>query len=216
MRRAFYEEYWSGAAPPEDDATIETRRRLLEHEIGAFDRQLVLDAGCGSGIFLDTLKGHKNRVIGVDVSKTALDRARRVAADTFLCEASLPLALPFRKARFDVVWCSEVLEHLSDVYASLCELNRVTRVGGRLILTVPYHGLAKNVLIACLGFDKHFDPLVSHVRFFTIESISHCLELTGFHVVKVAGIGRLWPVWKSMFVVAQKRTDPKRRPLIEG
>jgi len=47
-------------------------------------------------------------------------------------------ALPFRDASFDVVVCSEVLEHVWDTTTAFVELKRVTRPGGWILVTVPF------------------------------------------------------------------------------
>ena len=47
------------------------------------------------------------------------------------------LCLPFADATFDVVICSEVLEHLPDYRGALREMLRVLRPGGRLAVSVP-------------------------------------------------------------------------------
>ena len=70
-------------------------------------------------------------------------------------------------ASVDLVWCSEVLEHVADTEHLLLEARRVLRPGGRLLVTVPFHGRVKAALIGLLRFDAHFDPLGQHLRFYT-------------------------------------------------
>ena len=65
------------------------------------------------------------------------------------------------------MWCSEVLEHVADTEHLLLEVRRVLKPGGRLLVTVPFHGRVKAALIALLRFDAHFDPLGQHLRFYT-------------------------------------------------
>lgn len=48
------------------------------------------------------------------------------------------IKLPFDDGSFDYVLCTEVLEHVSDPRAFLCDLKRVLRQGGCVILTVPW------------------------------------------------------------------------------
>jgi len=47
------------------------------------------------------------------------------------------ISLPFEDARFDIVICNHVLEHVPDDYKALRELHRVLRTAGTAILTVP-------------------------------------------------------------------------------
>jgi SAM-dependent methyltransferase len=80
----------------------------------------------------------------------------------------------------DVVWCSEVLEHIPDVAHALLEVRRVLKPGGRLLVTVPYHGRFQAAAIALTRFEAHFDPLGQHVRFFTRRSLRSTLRHAGF------------------------------------
>jgi SAM-dependent methyltransferase len=89
----------------------------------------------------------------------------------------------------DLVWCSEVLEHVPDTVGFLTEVRRVLRRGGRLLLTVPDHGHVKRTLIALLRYDAHYDPLGQHVRFYTRRSLTSALRATGFRDVRLASLG---------------------------
>ena len=90
--------------------------------------------------------------------------------------------LPFGHGEFDLVWCSEVLEHVPDVLALLQETRRVLKRGGRLLATVPYHGRFQAAAVALTRFEAHFDPLGQHVRFFTRRSLASTLDAAGFEV----------------------------------
>lgn len=94
----------------------------------------ILDAGCGSGRVLDEL-ARRGAVSGVDLSELALRCARRRGhADVHRASVE---RLPFPAGRFDLVTCLDVVEHTPDDRATLAELRRVTRAGGRLVVTVP-------------------------------------------------------------------------------
>jgi SAM-dependent methyltransferase len=221
--KRFYELYWkSDSAPPREDPTTGDRMRQLRTALRSLfgNWQLasihLLDAGCGDGEFLAFLRGLGLEVSGVDVSETAIERAKRRCPEADLRVGSLEDRLPFADKTFDAIWCTEVLEHVFDVHRALAELNRVLKVGGALLLTTPYHGLIKNLLIAALGFDRHFNPELSHIRFFTQTSLNHSLRRAGFVSVAWSGVGRVWPVWKTFFVAARKERLPEAAPAIIG
>ena len=83
------------------------------------------------------------------------------------------------------MWCSEVLEHVADTAHLLLEVRRVLRPGGRLLVTVPYHGRVKAALIALTRFEAHFDPLGQHLRFYTRRSLAARSSTPGFEDVRV-------------------------------
>jgi len=86
----------------------------------------------------------KARSIGLDISDMALGRAsaslRAVEFHKIIDGGKFPLA----DSSVDFVLSSEVLEHVYDTENAFAEINRVLKVGGRLLLSTPYHGLIKN------------------------------------------------------------------------
>lgn len=107
-------------------------------------KQLILDAGCGTGRFSERLEGLGHRVVGIDFSSQSLEIARRrcIREETKFIVANV-LDMPFPKGEFDVAISAEVLEHIleyNDQIRFLQELKRVLNRGGTLILTTyNYH-----------------------------------------------------------------------------
>jgi 2-polyprenyl-3-methyl-5-hydroxy-6-metoxy-1,4-benzoquinol methylase len=216
---SFYDRYWKqpGGSPAGSAFDMEERKVLLRKALADLQAGArILDAGCGSGEFLQFLAGLGYEVTGVDLSPAAISKAKANVPIARLEAASLEQGLPFASEAFAAIWCTEVLEHLFDVHSALTELNRVLMPGGLLILTVPYHGLVKNLFIALGGFERHFNPYLSHLRFFTRKSLGTCLANGGFMAISWSGVGRCWPIWMSHFVVARKTALPSPAPEIIG
>jgi SAM-dependent methyltransferase len=89
----------------------------------------LLDVGCNNYVYEPYFKGN---YVGVDIAKTLLRGGNRngVWADCY--------ALPFQDKRFDIVLCSEVLEHLPHRAEALAQMRRVLRDDGVIFLSAPY------------------------------------------------------------------------------
>lgn len=97
----------------------------------------VLDAGCGEGFVVDYLAGKDPslRLTGVDLSSEAVAYATEHFGDKARFRTGSVYKLPFSDRSFDLVICSEVLEHLDDPAGALKELRRVSR--NAILITVP-------------------------------------------------------------------------------
>ncbi len=203
----FYERYWQHATDPASECgqIVGERQTMLKAALSHLPpKARVLDSGCGNGVFTAFLQELGFDVVGIDISTTAVEHAKQQCPSIQFKVASLEGRLPFQNEEFDAVWCTEVLEHVFDVDKALTEIKRILRSGGKLVLTTPYHGLVKNLVISILAFNRHYDPRGPHIRFFSRRSLTLCLEQAGFGVERWAGVGRFWPVWMSHFVVARK------------
>jgi SAM-dependent methyltransferase len=131
------------------------RERLLA-QIRPLAPRTVLDAGCGEGHvtrwLADALPA--SEITGVEGRRDALAAFSARNPGLRAVEGDIR-ALPFPDAAFELVLCSEVLEHLPDPRAALRELARVC--SGHLLLTVPHEpffragNLARGRYLARLG-----------------------------------------------------------------
>jgi len=105
--------------------------------------ELLLDAGCISGIVSIPYAMMGGQVVGVDIGRGFIEKAKSESKKIGLNNKAKFLVgnitdLSFLKDNiFDVVLCSEVLEHLLKPYKALKEFKRVLKNGGILILTTP-------------------------------------------------------------------------------
>lgn len=185
--RAFYESFWADAPADPEPWAWERRRALLLGEARQGER--VLDLGCGVGRFVAALAAAGADPVGVEVAEAALERARRNAPGADLRLVEPDGSIPLEHASVDLVWCSEVLEHVADTGHLLLEARRVLRPSGRLLVTVPYHGRVKATAMAVARFEEHFDPQGQHLRFFTRRSLGRTLSDAGFDRLQVTTAG---------------------------
>ncbi len=166
--------------------------------------QLAVDLGCGTGEFTLFLSDLGFDAVGVDVSQMALAEARVRHPPRLRFEMINDGRLPLSDSSVDLIWSSEVIEHVFDVMAWLKEAARIMKPRGLIVLTTPYHGLFKTVAVSVFNFAWHFDPLGSHIRFFNKRSLARCLMAAQLRPEVWSGYGRPWPFWKSLFVIARK------------
>ncbi|MFH1286642.1 MAG: class I SAM-dependent methyltransferase [Candidatus Magasanikbacteria bacterium] len=97
----------------------------------------VLDVGCGTGRLYQLFDGLSIRYTGIDQSEGQLKFAKKDYSKGEFLPAEMT-SVPFGDSEFDVVYCIATLHHLPDEEmrkASLEEMKRVLKPGGRVILT---------------------------------------------------------------------------------
>jgi len=99
----------------------------------------ILDMGCGEGTRINLIAKKKKLAVGIDLSRTAIKRAKKNYPEYKFLEADL-VDLPFKDAAFDLVYSAFVLEHLDDPEGMILEAIRVLRKGGYLVLIAPNYG----------------------------------------------------------------------------
>src|SRR2546427_5884987 len=96
--------------------------------------QFALDIGCGTGLITRYIQS--SRIVGVDINRWNLDRAKRRIPDADFVQCDVEY-LPLRNGLADFVICTEVVEHLYRPARALGEIARVMRANGTLIGSVP-------------------------------------------------------------------------------
>ena len=108
----------------------------------------VLDIGCGNGIISINMGARGFKVTGVDVSEKAIEVAKsQNPFDTVSFEVLSAEELKNFDRLFDVIICSEVLEHLEDPRSLIMEIRKNLHDKGILIITVPNGNGPRELLI---------------------------------------------------------------------
>lgn len=126
----------------------------------------ILDAGCGEGFITDLLARNVENVeiIGLEYTREAIDIAKAANQDIYFVQGDI-YAMPFEKNEFDLVLCTEVLEHLKRPDCALQELTRVA--SHTIFLTVPSEPwFCMGNLLALKNVSRFGNP-IDHINHWT-------------------------------------------------
>lgn len=164
----------------------------------------LLDFGCGNATMAGFFAAKGYRVEGLDISATVIEKNRQRFPHIPFHLANPGEPAPFADGSFDIIWSSEVIEHVYDVHGLFADFARLLRPNGLLVLTTPYHGKIKNLVTVLFFFEKHFDPTWQHIRFWTRKSLTGVCQAHDLAPTQWKYLGRRWPFYKSYFVVCRK------------
>jgi len=115
--------------------------------VGPMDEMQILDAGCGTGSYIDAFRKRVQGVVGIDLSQGMLDQAERKFQgdpNVTLKQGSL-VEIPCEDNQFDAAMCNQVIHHLADgegedrfmgIQELANEVYRVLRPGAVFVLNL--------------------------------------------------------------------------------
>jgi len=146
------------------------------------------------------------RVTCVDVSQKAVEACARRGLEAFRAQIG-DEPLPFPDATFDLVWMTEVIEHLTRPDKAMEEVRRVLDPRGHLILSTPNLACLPNRFLLAVGVQPLFSEVsedvvlgrrlsalgqggqpVGHLRLYTKRSLEEFLRLVGFEALRIKGV----------------------------
>lgn len=167
----------------------------------------VFDLGCGNGSVAEAVAKAGFEVSGCDPSLSGIEAARQSRPHLNLFEGSAYEDLQARFGSFPLIYSLEVIEHVYDPRLVMKRAYEMLEPGGRLILSTPYHGYLKNLMLAVTGkMDTHFTALWDHghIKFWSIKTLSILLHEAGFKIHKIHRLGRIPALAMTMMFVAEK------------
>jgi 2-polyprenyl-6-hydroxyphenyl methylase/3-demethylubiquinone-9 3-methyltransferase len=167
----------------------------------------LFDLGCGNGATMNLLNSIGYSVVGVDPSTDGVTQAKMHYPEMTIEFGDSSEKLSERFGNFDVVYSLEVIEHVFDPYEYIQQIYSLLGDKGICILSTPYHGYFKNLVISLLGkWDKHFTVLWQggHIKFWSKSTIMQLLQFQGFELLEILRVGRVPILAKSMIVIARK------------
>jgi len=193
------------------DQPAHTFQYLLEPMLSLVGKEVnrcILDLGCGNGYLANYLISQGYNAYGTDASADGIAIAKHANPDRFFIQDLSTGGLPaeLQSLVFDTVISTEVIEHLYDPAGFINFCKKVLNNGGELILTTPYHGYLKNLMLSIFNkWDSHHGPgwHGGHIKFWSKATLSRLLTDAGFTVTDFKGCGRFPYFWKSMIIKAR-------------
>jgi ubiquinone/menaquinone biosynthesis C-methylase UbiE len=129
-----------------------------------------LDIGCGDGHWSEKIKTKGYTVTSVDIPREYPNEDWDAPySNTLYADAGKEL--PFPDASFELVWSSEVIEHVTNFRTMLSEIERVLKPGGWAIITTPNSFFWLHHLLALVGLRNEDWQNSGHVNFFSYDDV---------------------------------------------
>lgn len=152
------------------------RKTLLKYKTNGS----LLDVGCGSGAFLETLKGASWELYGIEMSiGPALKAQARSGAQVFVGDV---LDAPFEPNTCDVVTCLDVLEHLFNPREVLSRISEWLKPGGIVYVLVPNIESGEASIFKSYWYGLELPRHLSH---FSLKSLRYLATSVGLEEVSL-------------------------------
>jgi 2-polyprenyl-3-methyl-5-hydroxy-6-metoxy-1,4-benzoquinol methylase len=169
-------------------------------------RGRALEVGFGSGVYLSTLAEHFEQVVCSDVESTYFNHSKPLALNypnvSLVYDDITRTKLP--RSSFDVILCTEVIEHIPDSTVALANMHDLLKPGGTLVLSTPqpYCPLEIAAKIAFLpGIINmvrliYQEPILEtgHINLMSSQKVVGQLERAGFTIREAFKSGMYVPL----------------------
>ena len=149
--------------------------KYLNHFTG---REKILEIGCGGGLILKDFHEKGYFCLGIDPSPIAAKASKKygfqLISETFPVDSL--------KNSFDLIYHSDVLEHVLDPISFIKEQHDILNKDGILVVSIP--NATENLEIGDISIAMH-----QHLQYFTFNSITNLLQITGFKVIGIEKSG---------------------------
>jgi len=148
----------------------------------------ILVLGCGQGYECEEWKRLKNRIVGADFNKDLLWHAKKNNSvdKIILCDLMEPINQ--KSESYDIVYCSEVFEHLPKLQPIISEAKRILKNGGYFVITTDNPCGIRN-MARMLWQDSRYFEVEGHLHYYSPKRLKKIMEDNGFRVISIKTIG---------------------------
>ena len=169
--------------------TLSSKRKLIQTETG-LQTGNILDVGCGTGAFLNTMKYAGWKITGLEPD----EGARKTAQSLYKIEPlPSPLIFQLPQAEYDAVTAWHVMEHVHQLHEYVEQIKMILTPKGKAFIAVPNYtsGDATSYKENWAAYD-----VPRHLYHFSPKSMSELMKMHGMEVIKMK------PMWFDSFYVS--------------
>ncbi len=157
--------------------------RTIHSLIKGVKPRSILDVGCGEGVTMRYLLDNipEVKVEGVEIHLESLKIAKKMNPETKVYQGTI-YELPFKANSYELVLCTEVLEHLQDPEAAFLELDRVSKKF--IIVSVPNEPLWRVGNMIRFKYWKNLGNTPDHIQHWTTFGFN-AIAKEYFRVIKM-------------------------------
>lgn len=171
------------------DYTLQQKAKLIIDETGVVKGNL-LDMGCGTGAFLNTMKKKGWNVKGMEPDEDA----RKLAKQLYGLSIDQPTAInELNNQSFDAITLWHVLEHVHQLHDYVEQLKRLLKPKGKLFIAVPNYQ-SKDAAAYRLYWAAYDVP--RHLYHFSPKSLKVLMQQHGLSIEKEK------PMWFDSFYIS--------------
>lgn len=203
----------------DDQLEIRSDQRLwLKSHLDKINRLLslkstdrFLDLGCGEGFLTIPLSYQAGESLGLDFAMSAIkviEKQEIYNPKLLGLVVASAINIPIRGKSIDKLLCNHVLEHMIDDDAAVCEMYRIIKPNGLVLIGVPltlsyqvqngirlrrfFFPKVRKLQLESVETGKIVTKLIgvqSHIRFYSLQAVFDLLERNHFEVLNTEGIG---------------------------
>jgi SAM-dependent methyltransferase len=182
---------------------------VLRHKSGG----AILDLGCSSGSFLNSMKGPAWKLYGVEMSEEVAQRARaKCGAEVFVGDI---LDAPFAPESFDAITCFHVFEHLYQPREVLAKVAQWLKPGGIFYAIMPNIDSAGARIFGTYWYALE---LPRHLYHFSPKSLRNVAGSVGLEAASITTDREVFIEYSSRYIVddALGAVGIRRAPLAKA
>ncbi len=186
--RSLYEKNWEQMNGLQMSQVVANKGYKIISEIS---KGKALDIGCGDGTNTLELNKMGFKAQGCDISENAVNKALKKGLKATRVDTN-QMPLPFKDEEFDMVWLSDVIEHVFWPDGMMSEIYRILRPNGYLFVSTPnvsWWGIRLQILFGKTLRNIHPE----HIWWFNWTELKKTLENTNFLIKQAYGYNCLIP-----------------------